>query len=525
MLREKIIGVVIFAMCLELLFEGTYTWASSAEHIQYNGGRQRIVLNDSEPIAKQLNQANTIYVVSQYFNLKDPTGAKPIVIPDNCMLLFEGGGLSNGAIIGTNTYIQSAACEIFAKNLVLSGSWRVSDAYAEWFGAIGDGQKDDADAILRCLSSFGSVCLLSTYKIYQTLNIGKNCCIYGKKGGEAIIYDGELKNPVVELTYPSFLLTNFKIEVLNPDYEGSCVYIHREEKDYNIVTHSNRPLIRGVSMIKPYVTKEYNSQGIVIADIHQNGQYNISITDCNIKGFATSVHLNAMNGYINSNTIERCFFWAAKTALKISNSGPGSMVCDNKILSCSFQNASTAGYNKRFKAVDVDNNVINIYNNVIDVYLWDIGPITGSTGSQHGAIGKLNLNSHNSFYVFCENEKKGVLIASMDAGSNVLGRSLSKVEIQSDELSTVFDISSNTNSIWVNDAVSYPKKNVPLNWGGYHKLYYIKRDDIIYLYLVAQSGFHQVLLPSVGIMPIYFGGGTIPVKDLIPLKTPGRATR
>ena len=515
----------MLALCLTLMFKGTSTWASTLEQSQNDRGMQRIVLNGSEPIAKQLDQANTIYVVSQDFNLKDPKGVKPVVVPDNCILQFEGGVLSNGTIIGTNTYIKSAACEIFGKNLNISGSWKVTDANAEWFGAIGDGKNNDADAIKKCLSAFGSVCLLSTYRINQTLNIEKNCCIYGKTGNESIIYNGKFSNSVIEITYPSFLLKDFKIEVSDPNYTGLCIYIHREEKDHNIVTHSNRPIIRGVSMIKPYVTNEYNSQGIVIADINQKGQYNISITDCNIRGFATAVHLNAINGYINSNTIERCFFWAAKTAVKISNSGSGSMVCDNKILSCSFQNAHTAVYKKKYKAIDVDNNLINIYNNVIDVYLWDIASIAGTFGSQHGTIGKLNLNNHNSFYVFCENEQNGVLIASIDAGSKVLGRSLAKIQIQSDELATDYNISSNLNSIWVNDAVSYPKKDVPLNWGGYHKLYYIKRDDIIYLYLVAQSGFHQVLLPSVGILPIYYGGGTASVKELTPLETPVRAAK
>lgn len=512
---------IIISLCLILITLNTHS-AICNSGLSLNvpvTETKRIILNKDISFAQQVTQANSIYVIQDKFDLHDPQCKTPITLPHNCTLIFDGGYLDNGSIIGSNTIVQAGLYHIWGSNLKLTGSWKTSDAYPEWFGAKGDGDSDDTNAISRCLDSFKELCLISTYKVTRTISIDNNSFIYGRSGKKTIQYDGNSTKPVFELTSASFILKDFNIEVSNSNFTGTCIYIHREHNQYNIINHSNRPVIRGVSIAKPHVIDEYDSKGIVIADINKKGQYNISITDCNIRGFATSLHLNAINGYINSNTIERCFFWAAKTALKISNSGSGSMVCDNKILSCSFQNASGI-YKKKYKAIDVDNNVINIYENVIDIFLWDIASPLSNKGSQHGSIGKLNHNVYNSFGVFCENDKSGVLIASIDAGSKVLGRSNTKIEVQSDELSTVFNISSNQDKIWVNEAVSYTKKNVPVTWGGYHKLYYIKVDDTIYLYLVAQSGFHQVTLPTVGILPIRFGGGEAPLRELTPLSTP-----
>lgn len=78
--------------------------------------------------------ANTIYHIQYDYDLNEQT----ITIPSGCILLFEGGSISNGTLVGSNTLIQAPLCKIF-ENVTIdnSGSWDVDEAYPEWFGDYG----------------------------------------------------------------------------------------------------------------------------------------------------------------------------------------------------------------------------------------------------------------------------------------------------------------------------------------------------------------------------------------------------
>lgn len=90
------------------------------------------------------------------FDLKDET----IVIPENCVLSFEGGQLRNGIIEGHNTTIRAGIENIFGDKTELNGSWVITEVYPEWFGAKYNG----AD----CTAAFAAV-----YKTCRNTNIKK----------------------------------------------------------------------------------------------------------------------------------------------------------------------------------------------------------------------------------------------------------------------------------------------------------------------------------------------------------------
>lgn len=74
-----------------------------------------------------ISKENTIYIVQYSYNLNGQT----ITIPSGCVLLFEGGSISNGNIIGTNTTIVGNP-EIF--NLItISGTWLNKEVYSNYF--------------------------------------------------------------------------------------------------------------------------------------------------------------------------------------------------------------------------------------------------------------------------------------------------------------------------------------------------------------------------------------------------------
>ena len=81
---------------------------------------------------EMMNQSNIKYVIKYDFDLVN----KSINIPENCILDFDGGSLSNGTILGNHTAIKSPQSIIF-KKIILNGSW-TGYATGYWFGLIND---------------------------------------------------------------------------------------------------------------------------------------------------------------------------------------------------------------------------------------------------------------------------------------------------------------------------------------------------------------------------------------------------
>lgn len=75
-----------------------------------------------------INEENTIYVIRYDFDLN----GKEIIIPEGCVLQFEGGSLSNGSINGNNTIIKSDIYNIF-KFINIIGVWKTNIIYSKWF--------------------------------------------------------------------------------------------------------------------------------------------------------------------------------------------------------------------------------------------------------------------------------------------------------------------------------------------------------------------------------------------------------
>ena len=96
--------------------------------------RKNIVGDKNVLTQAMINKANTIYVIQYDYDLKEAS----INIPENCVLQFDGGSLSNGTIVGNNTKIKTELEKIF-NNITIDGNWNVVEAHPEWFGALPDG--------------------------------------------------------------------------------------------------------------------------------------------------------------------------------------------------------------------------------------------------------------------------------------------------------------------------------------------------------------------------------------------------
>lgn len=128
--------------------------------------RKNIVGDKNVLTQAMINKANTIYVIQYDYDLKEAS----INIPENCVLQFDGGSLSNGTIVGNNTKIKTELEKIF-NNITIDGNWNVVEAHPEWFGALPDGIYDCTDAIQKTINSFDVTKLNNgVYFINSTIN-------------------------------------------------------------------------------------------------------------------------------------------------------------------------------------------------------------------------------------------------------------------------------------------------------------------------------------------------------------------
>lgn len=78
-----------------------------------------------------ISKENTIYIIQYDYNLNGQT----IIVPDNSVILFEGGSISNGIINGVNTLICAGKVKIF-ENIKITGTFKNRESKVSWFGGL-----------------------------------------------------------------------------------------------------------------------------------------------------------------------------------------------------------------------------------------------------------------------------------------------------------------------------------------------------------------------------------------------------
>lgn len=94
--------------------------------------RKNIVDGKNLLTQNMLNDSNTVYEIRYDFDLNGVT----LIIPDNCLLKFNGGSISNGVLNGNNTKIQVIGTYEIFNNILLKNSWcgYISDLYFHYSG-------------------------------------------------------------------------------------------------------------------------------------------------------------------------------------------------------------------------------------------------------------------------------------------------------------------------------------------------------------------------------------------------------
>ena len=166
----------------EILYINTNYWDIVAKGIDNveertatNNSMGYKILKKNKSFIEQVTEENTIYEIRYNFTLTED-----ITIPANCVLWFNGGSISGAyTITGNNTGISAGLVKIFNTDVTLAGTWNVTEAYPEWFGAKGDEVTDDSSFVQKTVNTFSNVNLSrKTYKFNSGITISSTVNIY-----------------------------------------------------------------------------------------------------------------------------------------------------------------------------------------------------------------------------------------------------------------------------------------------------------------------------------------------------------
>lgn len=87
------------------------------------------IIQKETSLLNYMTTANTIYEIRYRYNLKGDT----ITIPDSCVLLFSGGIIENGTIIGKGTKIEALPDAKIFSDIRILGDWVAPQIYSRWF--------------------------------------------------------------------------------------------------------------------------------------------------------------------------------------------------------------------------------------------------------------------------------------------------------------------------------------------------------------------------------------------------------
>lgn len=230
-------------------------------------------------------QENTIYKITTDLNLNTAI----LELPANCTLDFQGGSISNGTIVGSNTKIRSGLNIIF-DNITIGGTWDNDKCYLEWFNPI-----DSKYPINEALKLSKSLQLLkNTYPIV-TVSIPDSVCIQGESTTESIISI----DSTIDIDNNNIILKTFSINPSDIFVGDSLIKVHSSQ--YCVFEKLNM----GSSKVDT----------AIIFDGTDSSYYH-TITNCNISSFNTGIKFT---GHANANNVLYNNFYLVKTNIVIDS--------------------------------------------------------------------------------------------------------------------------------------------------------------------------------------------------------------
>ena len=125
----------------------TYLRKNITTVIDSNTGKRRVTNLLSQ---NMIPTEDTIYILQYDYDLNGQT----VIIPNNSIILFEGGSISNGILNGAGANIISVDDNkvILGENIIISGTWNIPEIYDSWFAFDATPNKVNNQLIINILA-------------------------------------------------------------------------------------------------------------------------------------------------------------------------------------------------------------------------------------------------------------------------------------------------------------------------------------------------------------------------------------
>lgn len=265
-----------------IVIEGDVTNAADEEDLTSENGLLKIknrsalngmgyvILRRGSSFVSQVTLPNTIYEVRYNFDL----GGAKVTIPENCVLQFTGGNVSNGTLDLNDCKIQ-ADTAIFSSISLVDNCVFTQDIKPEWFGAKGNGVIDSTSAWASAIAfakkiklegaafrnQFGQGVRIvadkhNRYLLSSNLTIDARISIVG---GFTFLYNGS-KTPYLGVI-------NLEGDIYYQEYSFNIENVSSWKRDF-----SDGIMTCGISLGNPNATTRLGIN--ILKDINVSGFYN-----------------------------------------------------------------------------------------------------------------------------------------------------------------------------------------------------------------------------------------------------------
>lgn len=245
---------------------------------------------------QMINQENTRYILQYDYDLNGQT----ITIPNNCVIEFEGGSISNGTITGQNTEIKSSLQKLFSTDINLNGSWVTDYVYPEWFGLIynsqsfGDNNRKAIQSALNAASNFNNIVKIGSGVVWiaavdgsETAWNDKSILTISVPSNTSLILNNDSELKVIPNNYTHYTIIGFQ-ECENSSIIGGTItgdvtdHVYTEESTsewcHGIRTRGAHNII-----IKDLTVQEFPGDGLSLGALYTTVPVTDALHSTNIK--------------------------------------------------------------------------------------------------------------------------------------------------------------------------------------------------------------------------------------------------
>ena len=247
------------------------------------------IVSGTNTISSDMLMANAINIIRQDYVIT----SVELRVPQNAILLFDGGSLSNGTLIGNNTSISAPGANNIFRNVVLEGTFSVLYWLVDWFG---DCEADASIAISNGIKALNHLAYINnpfSWRDNHYKSAGSPCLHFGNRTyhckTQINLTQYENETPVQTFVY---LSGNGKGSIIVSDYDPGNEFTTASNCDYLFVYSSNALIELRITDLTfagkyGYLSQNHNQGCFKI----ENGTWinNGEISRCYFCGFASFI--------------------------------------------------------------------------------------------------------------------------------------------------------------------------------------------------------------------------------------------